>query len=63
VTTIRGRPYFFMMRLRDFSAAALSRFALTTVSAESGQASGLSHAANCNAGIADRKFALAVSGR
>ena len=35
----------------------------TRVSTESGQASGLSHAANCNAGIADRKFALAVSGR
>ncbi len=25
MTTVRGRPYFFMMRLRDFSAAALSR--------------------------------------
>jgi len=39
------------------------RRAPTRVSTESGQASGLSHAANCNAGIADRKFALAVSGR
>ena len=28
VTTVRGRPYFFMMRLRNFSAAALSRFAV-----------------------------------
>src|ERR1700722_19334738 len=27
-----GRPYFFMIRLRSFSAAALSRLAVTTAS-------------------------------
>jgi hypothetical protein len=32
VTTVRGLPYFFMIRFRNFSAAALSRFAVTTVS-------------------------------
>jgi hypothetical protein len=32
VTTFLGRPYFFMMRFRNLSAAALSRFAVTTVS-------------------------------
>src|SRR5271170_7753989 len=32
VTTLRGRPYFFMMRFRNFNAAALSRFTVTTVS-------------------------------
>ena len=31
-SSLRGRPYFFMMRLRNFSAAALSRFAVTTAS-------------------------------
>jgi len=29
VTIFRGRPYFFMIRLRSFTAAALSRFAVT----------------------------------
>jgi hypothetical protein len=32
VTTVDDRRYFFMMRFIDFSAAALSRFAVTTVS-------------------------------
>jgi hypothetical protein len=32
VTIFSGRPYFFKMRLRSFSAAALSRFEVTTVS-------------------------------
>jgi len=27
----RGRPYFFMMRFRNFSAAALFRFAVTVI--------------------------------
>jgi hypothetical protein len=29
---LRGVPYFFMIRLRSFSAAALSRFAVATAS-------------------------------
>ena len=32
VTIFRGGPYFFMIRFRNFSAAALSRFAVTTAS-------------------------------
>ena len=32
VTMLRGVPYFFMIRLRSFSAAALSRFAVATAS-------------------------------
>jgi hypothetical protein len=32
VTIFPGRPYLFMIRLRNFSAAALSRFAVTTAS-------------------------------
>ena len=32
VTTLRGEPYFFMIRLRSLSAAALSRFDVTTAS-------------------------------
>src|SRR5271165_142327 len=32
VTIFRGRPYLFMIRLRSFSAAVLSRFAVTTAS-------------------------------
>src|SRR5271155_3663924 len=30
--TLSGRPYFFVMRFKNFRAAALSRFAVTTVS-------------------------------
>ena len=32
MTIFHGRPYLFMIRLRSFSAAALSRFAVTTAS-------------------------------
>ncbi len=48
-----------------FSAYTSARTgdACSRVPAESGQASRLSHAANCNAGIADRRFTSAVKGR
>jgi hypothetical protein len=32
VTTLHGEPYFFMIRLRSLSAAALFRFEVTTAS-------------------------------
>ena len=34
MTTLRGRPYFFMIRFRNLSAAALSRFAVFVASVE-----------------------------